>query len=179
MILVDATTLISLGQIGELHLLQTFDRKIIIEGEVLDEVSTEPAQTNVSEFLDRDSVGLNRGRADLLDEEAERERKAKDLLGETDVNGDVRIIAGVLRTGQNDDRILVISDDKRVRTIADTLGATVTGTVGVIVRAVEVRDMTTEQGKELVRRVDSHGLHMTGELREKAYELVEDAAKRK
>jgi hypothetical protein len=38
--------------------------------------------------------------------------------------------------------------------------------------------MTEEDGKDLVRRVDSHGLHMTGELREKAYELVEEAARR-
>lgn len=179
MIIVDATTLISLGQIGELNLLHSFDRTIVIEGAVLDEVSTEPARTNVGEFLKTDSVGLTRGTSDLLDEEAEREQKAKKLLGETEVNGDVRIIADVLRAKQNDDRRLVISDDKRVRTIADSLGATVTGTVGVIVHAVEERGMTAEEGRRLVRRIDSHGLHMTGELREKAYELVEEAAESK
>jgi hypothetical protein len=70
----------------------------------------------------------------------------------------------------------VVSDDRRVRTVARGLGATVTGTVGVLVRGVRERELSAEDGKELVRRVDSRGLHMTGELREKAYELVEDAA---
>lgn len=176
MISVDATALIALGQIGELDLLLCLNQHITLEGEVLDEVSTEPARTNLGEFLNQDSVGASRGTGDLFDESAEAEEKAKDLLGEKEVNGDVRIISGVVRNKNTEDERIIISDDKRVRTVANSLGATVTGTVGVIVRAVEERDMTAEEGKDLVRQVDSHGLHMTGELREKAYELVEEAA---
>lgn len=175
MIIVDATALISLGQIGELDLLLCFDRRIVIEGEVLDEVSTEPAQTNLGDLLTKDTAGMTRGTANLLDEGAEAEQEAKELLGEEDVNGDVRIIANILRSKRKNDERSVISDDQCVRTVARGLGATVTGTVGVIVRAVEECDMTAEEGKDLVRQVDSHGLHMTGELREKAYELVEEA----
>lgn len=176
MIIVDATTLISLGQVGALDLLLSFDRAILIEGEVLDEVSTEPARTNVDDLLTKDAVEVNRGASDAFDGDAEADQKAKKLLGEADVNGDVRIIADVIRAEQKNDERLVVSDDKRVRTVADSLGATVTGTVGVIVRAVTDRGMTSGEGKDLVRRVDSHGLHMTGELREKAYEMVEEAA---
>ena len=92
-------------------------------------------------------------------------------------NGDVAIVASVLRASDLEGRdIGVVSDDQRVRTVARGLGATVTGTVGVIVRAVEERGVTAEEGKDLIRRVDSRGLHMTGKLREKAYELVEEAA---
>jgi predicted nucleic acid-binding protein len=75
-----------------------------------------------------------------------------------------------------DDPVGVVSDNRRVRTVPRGLGATVTGTVGVVARAVEERGLSVDEGREPVRRVDSHGLHMTGELREKAYELVEDAA---
>jgi hypothetical protein len=46
--------------------------------------------------------------------------------------------------------------------------------IGVVVRAVE-EGLDAEDGKELVRRLDEHGLHMTGELRATAERLVEEA----
>ncbi len=176
MILVDATTLIALGSIGELNLLLCFDRSIRIEKEVLTEVSTEPARTNVANFITEDCVGMSAGDSDLFREAEEAEHEAKGILGEETVNGDVQIIANVLRADGNSAERAVVSDDKRVRTVASGLGVTVTGTIGVIARATEEYDLTAEEGKSLVRRVDSEGLHMTGELREKAYELIERAA---
>lgn len=50
----------------------------------------------------------------------------------------------------------------------------VAGTVGVIVRAV-ADGLPVEEGERLIRTVDGHGLYTTGELRERTYELVEDA----
>jgi predicted nucleic acid-binding protein len=174
-ILVDATTLIALGQIGELDLLSCLRGDLVVPEPVKSEVSTEPARTNLENLADRT-------RQCEWDWPAQRNMlvaRAKQVLDEDSENGDVVIIASVLRTTDLDEGggIGVVSDDRRVRTVADGLGATVTGTVGVIVRAVEERDLTAETGKALVRRVDSQGLHMTGELRDKAYELVEDAAK--
>ncbi|WP_193361366.1 hypothetical protein [Halococcus hamelinensis] len=69
----------------------------------------------------------------------------------------------------------MVSDDRRVRTIADGLGAIATGTVGVVVRAVD-EGLPPDDAKDLTRAIDRHGLHMTGELRETADELIEDAA---
>ena len=69
----------------------------------------------------------------------------------------------------------VVSDDQRVRTTARGLGAIVTGTVGVIVRAVE-EGLDRETAYDLITQIDSHGLHMTGSLREKAYSLIDEAA---
>lgn len=37
--------------------------------------------------------------------------------------------------------------------------------------------MDVEDARDLVREIDSHGLHTTGELREKAYELIDEAAR--
>ncbi|USZ69163.1 hypothetical protein NGM10_05340 [Halorussus salilacus] len=140
-------------------------------------MTTEPAKTNLHRHLHSDEP------PDFLQyvgtpDTPSRYEEAKDVLDEREVNGDVAVISDVLHGIGSGRNVGVVSDDRRVRTVARGLGATVTGTIGVIVRAVEVRDMTAEEGKKLVRRVDSHGLHMTGELREKAYELVEDAAKR-
>lgn len=162
---VDATTLIALGNVGELELLRNFDGEIVVLPAVRDEVTTQPALKNVETFVGSDRVATE---DDTCEEKLD---EAREVLGEEDKNGDVWIVACILAR----DEVAVVSDDRRVRTVANGLGATVTGTVGVVVRAV-TEGMSEKEGKELVRRVDEHGLHMTAELREKAYELVEKAA---
>jgi predicted nucleic acid-binding protein len=172
---VDASTVLALGQIGELELLTVFDGHRIFPPKVFTEVTSEPARTNLRQLLDENNKKVKTDPTVHLSAIEE----AKEILGESNQNGDIRLISQTLVFTENNDApsITIVSDDKRVRTVANGLGATVTGTVGVIVRAVEERGITAEEGKDLVRRVDSHGLHMTGELREKAYELVEEAAK--
>jgi len=96
------------------------------------------------------------------------------FLGEDEENGDVRIVASVLARG-DEDETAVVSDDRRVRTVAEGFGASVTGTVGVVVRAVH-EGMSEEEAKETVRLIDENGLHMTAEVREKAYELIKEQA---
>ena len=65
--------------------------------------------------------------------------------------------------------------DARMRTTARGLGASVTGTVGVVFRAVK-DGLDQEEAYDLIQRIDSHGLHMTGSLRETAAELIDEAA---
>jgi len=158
----DATTIIALGSVGELQLLRNFDGEVTVPPAVRDEVTTEPASTNLVNFVDSDEV-----RTELTTSNGSL-RKAREALNEDEENGDVQIVACVLE--QED--VAVVSDDRRVRTVSEGFGATVTGTVGVVVRAVR-EGMSSEEAKDVVRRVDQHGLHMTAELREKAYELVE------
>ncbi|MFB6072689.1 MAG: hypothetical protein ABEJ88_06955 [Halobacterium sp.] len=168
-VLVDATTLIALGSVGRVDLLEHFDGDLVVPELVADEVTTDPAKTNVESFFeDRQRAGI-----DALS--PGRQERAKALLGDEEVHGDVHLIGCVSTSHAFENTVAVVSDDQRVRTVARGLGATVTGTVGVIVRAVH-EGMDTEEAKDLLRGVDSHGLHMTGELREKAYELIDDAA---
>lgn len=96
-------------------------------------------------------------------------RASRDDGYEVDVN------AAVLGYTTDDQPVGIVSDDQRVRTTARGLGATVTGTVGVVVRTVE-DGLHREEAHTLVRQIDSHGLHMTGSLRETAAELIEEAA---
>ncbi len=160
---VDATTLIALGTVGELDLLHSFDGKLVVLPAVQDEVTTEPARTNVERFVERDDV---KKQDEVPDEVLE---EAREVVGETDENGDVQIVASVLAR----DETAVVSDDRRVRAVSRGFGATVTGTVGVVVRAVK-EGTSAEEAKETVRRIDDNGLHMTAELREKAYGLVKE-----
>ena len=166
-ILVDATTLIALGGVGELHLLDAFDGDISVPPAVRSEVTTEPARTNLDRFLDDgDDLPIDGSYVD----------QARRILDETAVTGDVQLIAVVLEHVETNRDVAVVSDDRRVRTTALGLGARVTGTIGVVVRGVE-EGRPAEEGKDLVRRIDGDGLHLTGELRETAYDLIEDAAR--
>jgi predicted nucleic acid-binding protein len=168
-IFLDATTLIALGTIGEIEQLMSFTGTLVVLPTVQNEVTTEPAQTNLSRFIAQNAVAT----ADPVVQD--RVEQAKEVLGEAERNGDVSLIAAVLAYTAEDRPVGVVSDDKRVRTTARGLGATVTGTVGVIVRAVE-EGLDREEAHDLIRRIDSHGLHMTGTLREKADELIDEAA---
>lgn len=165
----DATTLIGLGTIGELDLLTAFDGDLVVLPAVREEVTTEPAGTNLKRFLDAEPVHADHPG------DAARDRQAMALLDEPSANGDVRLVAAVLEHTADDEPVGVVSDDRRVRTVARGLGANVTGTIGVVVRAV-VEGLPAEDGTTIVRRLDDHGLHMTAELRETAYELVEHTA---
>ena len=173
LVYVDATTLISLGTVGELDRLENLDGHVIVPERVRDEVTTEPARTNVERFRSRDAVGT--GEEFVPGHEFVSDAQA--VLDDENVTGDVVLIAAVLMhtAGENSVDVGVVSDDTRVRTVADGLGATVTGTVGVVVRAVH-EGTDPDDAKELVRRIDRHGLHMTGELRETAARLIEEAA---
>lgn len=168
-IFLDATTLIALGTIGEIEQLMSFTGTLVVLPTVQNEVTTEPAQTNLSRFIAQNAVAT----ADPVVQD--RVEQAKEVLGEAERNGDVSLIAAVLAYTAEDRPVGVVSDDKRVPTTARGLGATVTGTVGVIVRAVE-EGLDREEAHDLIRRIDSHGLHMTGTLREKADELIDEAA---
>lgn len=167
-ILVDATTLIALGSIGELELLASLDGELSVLPSIRSEVTTEPAAANVERFLEHPSV------ESYWQASGGHEERAMEILGEVEPNGDVRVVAAVLAGTAADRRVAVVSDDRRLRTVARGLGAEVTGAIGVIVRSVE-EGLPAEEGKAIVRRVDEHGLHMTAALRERAYELVDAA----
>ena len=168
-IVLDATTLISLGTIGELDLLTVFDGELVIPSTVREEVTTEPARTNLDRFVDAQDI-------QTLDSDSHnRIPQAQSVLDEEGVNGDVMLIAAVLAHTATNRPIGVVSDDRRVRTTARGLGATVTGTVGVVVRAVD-DGHDPDAAHDLIRRLDAHGLHMTGSLREKAASLIDAAA---
>ncbi|MDZ7770660.1 MAG: DUF3368 domain-containing protein [Woeseiaceae bacterium] len=164
----DATVLIALGRVGRLDLLTVVEAPISILPAIQAEVTTQPAAANLQTFLKRDRVTTDPPVA--LDND-----QAMEILGDDTVTGDVRLIAAVRAHAAADESVAVVSDDRRVRTVADGLGAQVTGTIGVLVRAVEA-GLPADDARQLVRTLDSNGLHMTAQLRARALELIEDAA---
>jgi predicted nucleic acid-binding protein len=162
-IYVGPTALYNLGQVGELALLDSFDGDIVIPDPVAEEVTVEPTATNLSEYVERGAVETG------VDED--RLEQAESLLGEKDLGAATTVLAGVLAHRDQSDRsaVAVVSEDRTVRRMAQGLGAQVTSSFGVVVRAaIEDKYLSPSQAKRIVRRIDQHGLHLTGELRERA-----------
>lgn len=163
--------LVRLGAVGRLDLLSSLPGTPLVPLTVRPQVATEPARTNLRRALDRTEL-----RTDIPGD-GDYDDRAREVLDEPDTTGDVRLVAAVLEHADLDRDITLVADDRRVRTVARGLGASVTGTVGVLVGAVE-EGLPAAEGRELVREVDGHGLHATGELREAAEELVGETAAR-
>lgn len=176
-VFVDPTTLVDLGQVGEIDHLTAVDGDLVVPDAVAAEVTTDPAATNLDRFLADSPVETGPCETDWTDE-------AMEVLGVADPTSEVRILEGVLAatdaaggTAGSDDEgdggdappAGLVSEDRRLRTLAEGFGATVTGTFGVVVRAAsEDKYISATQAKRIVRRIDSHGLHLTGEMREQA-----------
>lgn len=161
-IYVGPTVLCALGAVGELDLLGAFGGRLVVPDVVEAAVTTEPARTALGNFLAEQDVS----RA-VPEKAAER---ATDVLGIEPDTHEAAMLAGVLAHADPDDRtaVAVVSDDARVRTLADGFGATVTGSFGVVVRAAAAdKYLTRTQARRIVRRMDGHGLEMTGRMRER------------
>ena len=162
-IYVGPTVLYSLGQIGELSLLTYLDGTIVIPEAVQAEVDADPADTALAEFIVEAEIStavptraLERAQA-MLDVDAETHESV--------------VLAGVLAHRNQNDRtaVAVLSEDTNLRALARGLGATVTSGYGAVARAaIEDKYLSPAAAKRIIRRMDKHGLHMTGELRERA-----------
>lgn len=165
MILLDSTTLVALGGLHELDVLAAFDGRLAVPPAIREEITEEPEQSNVADLLTEDAVALDPPEPDSTD-------RARRTLGETEVNGDVHVVAYVYQYGGD---VGVVSDDHAVRTTASALGAVVTGKLGTVVRAVTEGQRTESDARRLVRQLDENGLHTTASLRERVFEAIEDA----
>lgn len=162
-IYVGPTVLYTLGQVGELSLLTHFDGRLVVPEAVQTEVDADPARTALSEFLADEDV------SDAVPTKALE--RATSMLDVEDATYEAVILAGVLAHRDGDDRsaVAVLSEDPHLRALANGLGATVTSGYGAVARAaIEDKYLSPAAAKRIIRRMDKHGLHMTGELRERA-----------
>lgn len=165
MILVDATTLIALGRLDRLALLTAFDGRLSIPPAVHGEIKTDPESTAVELFLDSADAAV----LDAPDDVATR--RAQQFLGEVGQTGDVQLLAYAM---QSDEPVAVVSDDRAVRSAAQGMGADITGTLGVVVRAAASGMVTRTKAHDVVSALDNDGLHMTAALQRRVREQINE-----
>lgn len=166
---IDATVLIGLGTIGELELLTALEADAIVLPAVNAEVTTEPARTAVRQAIGAGVV------TEWSAPDNDRRHEAAAILDDSEASADTQLVAAVLEPRRQERQVAVVSDDRRVRTVTRGLGASVTGTIGVVVRAVD-EGLDPAEAKAILRRLDQHGLHMTASLRQRAEDLIDEAA---
>lgn len=166
-IYVGPTSLYALGQVGELDLLKSFDGRLVIPEIVQDEVTTEPARTSLRTFLDDTDVSTA--------VPASAHEQAVDVVGIEADTHEAAMLAGVIAHSDPEDRhaVAVVSEDRRVRRIAEGLGGSVTSCFGVVARAAaDDKYLSRSQARRIVRRIDANGIQMTGEMRSQAVGAV-------
>ena len=152
-VVVNTTPLIALAEIGELHLLKDLYGEIYIPNAVFEEIKSEPAYTEVrvaAEWIRQVSVNPA-GKTDMLSSRLH--------------TGEVEVIQYARESNAD----LVILDDQLARRTAKYLGLTITGTLGVIIKAKEkgyVRSV-----KPITDKLIQNGLYISPKVQEDVLKL--------
>lgn len=158
-----------LGTVGRLDVLEALDGPLLVPLTVREAITTEPAATNLRRFLEAGRLRTDIPGGGELDD------AARAVLDGTGPTADVRLVAGVLEHADSAEGVRLVADDRRVRTVGRGLGAAVTGSIGVLVRAVE-EGLAAETARGVLADLDGQGLHATGRYLATAETLLEAAA---
>lgn len=154
----NTTPIIALSLIGQLHLLAKLYGEILLPTAVLDEIAA-----------GGDKVGaIDVGQADWIKVRALQDYRRADLLTDLD-RGEAETIA--LAQELNAD--LIIIDERMGRRYARHLGLTMTGTLGVLIRAK--REGLIGEIGPLVEKLRHGGIRLSDELVRRTLELAGEA----
>ena len=152
-VVVNTTPLIALAEIGELHLLKDLYSEIYIPHAVFEEIKSEPAYTEVRNA----SVWIKQVSVDSEDN--------REMLSSRLHSGEVEVIQ-YARESKAD---LVILDDQLARRTAKYLGLTITGTLGVIIKAKEKGYVSSV--KSIMDKLIQNGLYVDPKIQVEVLKL--------
>jgi predicted nucleic acid-binding protein len=89
-------------------------------------------------------------------------------------SGDIALLASALESSP----VVVVTDDKPVRRACRALGVPLSGSIGVVIAAVERGDMERNEAKDTLVAMDEIGARLSARLLRRAERLVDAAAER-
>lgn len=155
-VVVNTTPLIALAEIGQLHLLKDLYGSIEIPNAVFEEIKSEPAYSEVREALDWICV--------VSVEKPDQEKMLRSRLHA----GEVEVIL-YAKDSQAD---LVILDDKLARKTAQYMDLTITGTLGVILKAKEKGFI--KYVKPIMDKLIHNGLYVSSEVQRIVLKIADE-----
>ena len=168
---VDAGAFATLAEIGRAELLRGIDGRI----EMPAVVQVEVADGAAAGALERAIAGGTRWILTPRDPpEADVERAAEHLGRDESASafeGDVELLAPALSA----DDPVVITDDRPLRRTCKALGVPVSGSIGVVLAAVERGAVGTEEAKEALVAMDEVGPRLSARTYRRAEGLVDEA----
>jgi predicted nucleic acid-binding protein len=143
--IVDSTVLISLGNLGQIELIN----KCIIPENILKEITNEPAK----------SALFNLKFQKVIPSEKSIKQSLK-ILGDKYETGDSDIVALLIDSPSS----IIATDDKRLRNVCRALGGKVTGTLGILINSVKKQNISKEEALMLLDKLNEIGFRMSLEL---------------
>lgn len=171
-VLVDADAFATLALVGRPTLLRGIDGRVEMPAVVQVEVAEGPAAGALERALAGEPQWVrtspNPAVADV--------EHAAEMLGHEEsprsFEGDVELLAPAL--GAEDS--VVVTDDRPLRTACRRLGLAVSGSIGVVVAAVERGDLAPNEAREVLVAMDEVGPRLTVRTLDAAERLIDEAA---
>jgi len=188
LVLVDASVFIRLTEVGTAAWLYGLNGEIVVPRAVGDELTDDPAASEVRRASDRGDVSIrdvsawasDANRAQVIETAATRLGTDQDGVfggdepprGGALVDGDVALLAAALLW----EDVVVVTDDKPLREACKSLSIPVSGSLGVLVRAVERGERSPEDAKDTLYAMDEVGARLSASLVRRAERLIDAAA---
>lgn len=184
---IDTSVFITLVKIGHAERFDCLDGEVYVPEAVAGElVSFEDVSqaggnrdtTRLGELSENEIIELG-SPEDLIEEEESAEilRRAAQQLGRDEtspssISGDVALLA----LGLADDSGVIVTDDKPLRKTCKALSVPVSGSIGVLIAAVERDDLDPEEAKDALVAMDEVGARLSARLLRRAERLIDEAA---
>src|SRR3989338_8716 len=156
MIVSNASPLMYLSKLNKLNLMKELFKEIIIPKEVYDEVVVEGKKAR---FLDAYKVEKAVEDGWIKVKEVDIEKEFDEFSSEIDI-GEIAVICLAKKMKPS----LVLIDDASARTIAESLGFNVKGTLYVLLKAYKNKLITKGEVKDLVNRIVFSGFRISQEI---------------
>lgn len=170
-VLVDASVFITLAEVGLLDQLRSLSGDVVLPTAVQREITDDPAETALERAMTVEARWI---RVDDSPDETTLERAAAHLdrqSTESGPSGDVALLAHAMVVAEP----VVVTDDKPLRKGCRALSVPVSGSIGVLVRAVERGDIDADEAKENLYAMDEVGARLSASLVRRAERLIDDA----
>ncbi len=145
-VIINTTPIIALSEIGELSLLKSLYEEVVIPKAVFEEIKTEPGFTEVRE-------------CDWIHVENVKDDSKRGLFQSRLHKGEVEVMMLAMETNAD----LVVIDDALARKTARYYEMTITGTLGILIKAKEKG--LVDSVDKLMTRLISNGLYVSEDVR--------------
>jgi len=164
-LVLDASVFITLAAVDAVDVLDGLDGTVVIPERVADELVDDRSQAAFVAVRERDGFRVVRAE-DRLDD-------ARSHLGNPDGDaGDVGVLALALDT---DGRAVTVTDDRPLRKVCKALSIPVSGSIGVLVRAVEQGILDGDEAVQTLYAMDEVGARLSASLVRRAERLIDEA----
>lgn len=185
-LLVDASVLITFAEIDTIDCLGSLDGTLVVPSAVRREVSDDPANTQLERLVVASTITA----VDWFQWSEEREITGEYVAAATHlgidpdtavatIDGQQALIDGdvaLLSLARCVEDGVVLTDDKPLRKACKSQSIAVSGSIGVLVQAVESGQYTAAKAKSKLYAMDESGARLSASLVKRAEKLIDDAA---